>query len=708
MIRKLVEKQLRYSIPIVMVFFFITGIFGFYALQLTIDPSFSALVSSDSQFNTYERVLANSKGNTDAFLLFFKPDESSRLTQRPISVTDENVINRISTYNDILLQSPYVTNVIGPIISDDEQYAQLILQVETPRSRDGFSIVINDVRYYVEQVGEIAGIDTTLTGFPLLLNRVNTLLIEDNLTTLAFTFIVVFLVLIWYFRDLAVTFIALSIPTISLIILAGLMALLDVSITITLAAVGILVLGISVSFTIHVIIGYEKYIEQGLDAKDALIEAMEHLHIAIIASFITTLAGFTALLFGVSPSSQSQGLVLSMAISIIFFVTFGLLPCLLYIFASKYKPSKVKVFEKIKEYLVKLARIQAQFPKTVIFGVVIATFFFIYGASQVGFDTSNENWIPSNDPIQQSFRESAYAFGDDFSSLQVVVESTRGDLRDIDVVRDLQQVARILESHPDIERVDSVFKEIELDNQVIINTFSNPQNNRAFNSDYSLATFTIRVISFDEGADGSSGLLREIQQIIDENEVFGAKLTLFGDTIRFQELGESLGRDTGITTVISFVLVFIIASFTYMSIRVGIMSILPILISIIWAVGIMGYTGVPFTALSTGLIALVLGIGIDFSIHLVNSIYNYLKEGKDLSQALEYTLNYSGGALVLTTITTFIGFASLILATLLGIQRLGLALAFSIVSVFLVSIILVPAIISLGYARKLKRELRKN
>ncbi|MFT4244481.1 MAG: efflux RND transporter permease subunit [Candidatus Woesearchaeota archaeon] len=703
MIKTFVEKQLSFSIVVIVIFFFITGFFGFYALNLTIDPSFSALVSPDSQFNTYERVLANVQGNTDAFLLFFRPDDSSKLTQRPKRVTDEEVLERINRFEDILLQSPYIVGVNGPQISDDEQFAQLVLQVETPRTEDGFSIVIDDVSYYIDQVGEIAGIETTLTGFPLLLNRVNTLLIEDNLLTLAFTFIVVFIVLFWYFRDLTVTLIALTIPTVSLVILAGLMSLLGVSITITLAAVGILVLGISVSFTIHVVIGYEKYIEQGLKAKEALIEAMENLHIAIIASFITTLAGFTALLFGVSPSSQSQGLVLSMGISVIFFATFGLLPCLLYTFASSYVPSKVKFFETIKKGLVALAHYQAQFPKTVIAGVVIATIFFVYGASQVGFDTGNDNWIPDDDPIQQSFRESAYAFGDDFSSVQLIVQSTRGDLRDIDVIRGLQNLEQIIQSHPDIERVNSPFSGIELNNEEIISSLSQPQIRRNFNSDFTLTAINIQVISFGEGADGSSTLLDEIQEMVDENEVFGTELNLFGDIIRFSELGESLGRDTGITTVISFILVFLIASFTYMSFKVGIMSILPILISIIWAVGIMGFTGVPFTALSTGLIALVLGIGIDFSIHLVNSTFNYLKEGKTLSQALEYTLNYSGGALLLTTITTFIGFASLVLATLLGIQRLGLALAFSIVSVFLVSIILIPAIISLGYARKLKK-----
>lgn len=697
MIQKIIEKQLKYSIPIVFIFFFLIGAFGFYATQITVDPSFAALVSSDSQYNTYDRVLANSLGSNSAFLLFFKVDETSKLTNRPLTMRDERVTSRIESMKPVLEQSRYVENIQGPVFSENDQYAQIILIVDTPRAKDGFSRVLDDVEYYVEESGEIAGVETTLTGFPLLLNRVNTLLIEDNLRTLLFTFVIVFLVLMWYFRNIVTSLVALSVPAFSLITLAGIMSLLGISITITLAAVGILVLGISVSFTIHILIGYEKYLDRGHSARQSIIEAMDNLHIAIIASFITTLAGFAALLFGVSPSSQSQGLVLSISIIAIFFIAFGLLPCLIYLFASNHRPSKIKSFEKIKYYLSELAKYQTIHPKGVIIVVVIITFIMAIGASQVGFNTENNNWIPENDPIQETFRESSLAFGDDFSSLQVVVEATRGDLRDVDKVRGLQELAQIIQSHPDIDNVESVFNSVDLVQSEITNSFASEQLNRNFNSDYTLSTFRIQVSDFEVSADGQSSIVDDIQEMTTRYSVSGVELTLFGDAIRFAELGESLGRDTGITTVISFILVFIIATATYFSIRVGFMSILPIIVSIIWGVGLMGFFGVPFTSLSTGLIALVLGIGIDFSIHLVNSTYNYLNKGEDISHALEYTLNYSGGALVLTTITTFIGFISLTLATLLGIQRLGLALAFSIISVFLVTIILVPAIISLNY-----------
>ena len=708
MIKEIVRMQLKYSIFIISFFFFITGFFLFHALEITQDPSFSALVSPKSEYNTNDRILANVLERNDAFIIFFKPDPSTRLIDRPISMKDERVTEQIERSKQILLESPYVLSVNGPFFSDDENYAQIILEVSTPRNIRGFKTVIDDVDYYMEEVGVIAGVDTTLTGFPLLLNRVNTLLIEDNLKTILFTFVAIFLILLWYFRNFILTLVALSIPTISLIILAGMMSILNIPITITLAAVGILVLSLGVSFTIHVIVSYEKYKEQGFLAKNAIAEAINDLHIAIVASFITTLAGFGALMFGVSPSSQSQGLVLTMAISIIFIVTILLLPSLIYIFGKKHMPSKDKFFETIKKNLAKLAQYQAKFPKTVIFVVFAITLVMLFGASKVGFDTGNNNWIPDDDEIQKSFRESSYAFGNDFSSISIILQSENRDLREIEVIRAIQELSEIIESHPNIERVSSPFSNLELTNENIHTQLSQEPLKSRFNSDYTYTSMTISVSSFETDDSGSSAVLDQIKKMVNENPIPDTKISYYGETIRFSELGESLGRDTGVTTMISFILVFTIASFTYFSFRVGLMAIFPIIISIIWAVGLMGFFNVPFTALSTGLIALVLGIGIDFSIHIVNSSFNYLKRGFSIDEALEKTLSYSGGALLLTTITTFIGFISLLLATLLGIQRLGLSLAFSILSVFLVTIMLVPAIISLGFKNKFKENQKKN
>ncbi|NCC71675.1 hypothetical protein EOM09_08945, partial [bacterium] len=89
MIKKLVNLQLKFSVFIISLFFFISGFFLFFAMDLSQDPSFSALVSSDSVYNTNDRIIANTFGNKEAFIIFFKSDENTKLLDRPLLMNDE-------------------------------------------------------------------------------------------------------------------------------------------------------------------------------------------------------------------------------------------------------------------------------------------------------------------------------------------------------------------------------------------------------------------------------------------------------------------------------------------------------------------------------------------------------------------------------------------------------------------------------------------
>ncbi len=704
MFDKIIDAQIKYGKIILIFFFLILIFFASHAVKLPIDPSFSVLVSPTSEFNTNERILSNTFETNNAFTILLELDPETKIKNRPTTMQDETVTKYAEDIKRVLEESQYVKTISPIQISDDEQYARIILGVDVPRKVQGERDVLEELNNYLDEVGTRPGIKTTITGFPVLLNRVNTLLINDNLKAILFTLSAIFAVLFWYFKDARYSLLAISIPLSSLIILAGTMSILNIPLTITLAAIGILVLGLGIDYTIHVLIAYNKEIKNNNKPK-AIHKAIDHITKAIFVSYATTVAGFSALMFGVSPSSQSQGIVLSIGITIIFLVTTLIIPATLNTFGRNREVKSDDFFKKIKKQLIKLSKYQAKKPKIIITIVIILSIIFIFGATKIEISTDNNNWAPDDDPISRTFRTSAIAFGTDFDSITLVLKSTRGDFLEVNKVREIQELEKHFLSHKDVTNVDSPFTNIELERSKIIEELN--QKQRDFNQDFTLTRMTVQANDLT-GEDNGRSTFDDIQEMAEEYKPFDVEISYFGDTIRFRELGASLGRDTGITTVISFLLVFLIASIAYIKPRIGLVALLPVLIGVIWSVGILGFIDVPFTALSTGLIALVLGIGVDFSIHLVNSIYKYLDKGKTINYALEQTLDYTGTPILLSSITTFIGFISLIFATLLGIQRLGISLAISILAVFIVTITLVPAIISISYKKNLMEELKQN
>ena len=702
MIRSIIKTQLKYSWYIVLIFFMFLGVALTFIPDFTINPSLSDLVSETSEFNTNERLLANTFPTNNVFAVVIEPDEKATFSDRITDMNDERIREYYDELSRKIIQNQYVERTGSLEINEEGTFARVTLFVSVPRNVRGFQEVTDDLNLYMEEIGSPPGVKASLSGFSILLTRVNTFLVNDNLKSIGFTALAIFIVLFWYFRNMRMVLITLSIPLISLVILGGIMAALSIHLTITLAAVGVLILALGIDYAIHMAIGFEKNCGTGKSKEEAIIESTTNLSKAIIASYITTLAGFSALMFGISPGSQSQGLVLGIGITIIFVTTMLLLPPLMYLFSGRTCPVENEAIKKIKRRLLILAKAQTLFPKTVLLAVFVVTLVMAFGATKIQFSTSNNNWIPDDDPVAESFRKESAAFGDDISSMTVVIKSTEKDLRNVQTAKDIQRISNILKSSKDIINVVTPYDGLILNQAELTKAFSQPPLKEQFNNDYTLTTMRIEVVSFASDESGNSPVFEEIKEVFDKNPIYFAEVSYFGDILRFRELGESLGRDTGVTTAIAFIFVFILSAVAYASFSTGFIALLPVIVGIVWTVGLMGYLNVPFTSLSTGLIALVLGIGVDFSIHLVNSTLNSLNKGKSLLKAIENTIQYTGTPIILSSITTFFGFISLLLGTLLGVQRLGMSLALSILSVFAVTIIMVPAILSLTQKNKVQ------
>ena len=86
---------------------------------------------------------------------------------------------------------------------------------------------------------------------------------------------------------------------------------------------------------------------------------------------------------------------------------------------------------------------------------------------------------------------------------------------------------------------------------------------------------------------------------------------------------------------------------------------------------------------------LILGIGIDDGVHI---LHRYHLEGKG---SVPLILKYTGRAILLTSLTTMIGFGSMAFATMRGTASMGLVLVLGVGSCFLSSAFVLPALIAI-------------
>lgn len=128
--------------------------------------------------------------------------------------------------------------------------------------------------------------------------------------------------------------------------------------------------------------------------------------------------------------------------------------------------------------------------------------------------------------------------------------------------------------------------------------------------------------------------------------------------------------------------------------RVGdaLLAVLPLGLGMVWTAGLMWLTGVEFNLANMVAAPLIIGIGVENGIHLVHRCRQRTAEGFR-SPAAALIAGSTGQAVVLFSLTTMVGFGSLMVASYYGIFSIGLLLSLAVGSVLVASIVVLPLLL---------------
>ena len=145
-------------------------------------------------------------------------------------------------------------------------------------------------------------------------------------------------------------------------------------------------------------------------------------------------------------------------------------------------------------------------------------------------------------------------------------------------------------------------------------------------------------------------------------------------------------------------LAFLIAALTliwvFRQLKSLLIALLSITISLIWVSGIMSLMGISINVISYLTFNLLMVIGVSDAIHLLMRYHEESHKNKDKNNALNNVIMDIGSALFLTSFTTATGFLSLSVANVKILQEFGIIMGIGIGILFLITIIVMPIILS--------------
>jgi predicted RND superfamily exporter protein len=174
----------------------------------------------------------------------------------------------------------------------------------------------------------------------------------------------------------------------------------------------------------------------------------------------------------------------------------------------------------------------------------------------------------------------------------------------------------------------------------------------------------------------------------------GGEYLVFGSGMIEDEIDRSMADSLGIIgpfTLLFVVLALAIAYRDLLDIVLGVAGIVAVLV---WTFGLLGWSGLPFNVLFVAVPILLIGLSIDFAIHVfMRHRERRRDEGFDDSVRGSMTVALAGVgvALAWVTVTTSIGFLANAVSPLSVIRQFGVVGAFGILSTFLVFGVLLPA-----------------
>lgn len=198
-------------------------------------------------------------------------------------------------------------------------------------------------------------------------------------------------------------------------------------------------------------------------------------------------------------------------------------------------------------------------------------------------------------------------------------------------------------------------------------------------------------------AERSIEVVRETARALSLDPTHGVRVRVTGYPALNHEEMLGLTADTALAGSLSLVLVVVVLTCAFRSPRMVLAAAVTLVIGLLWSAAFAGATVVELNPLSIAFGVLVIGLGVDYLIHLGMHFAERARAGETVPEALSGAVSDTGSALMLCCATTTVGFLAFVPTDYRGVSDLGLAASGGLIAVLFQSFTTFPALIRLQF-----------
>ncbi len=177
----------------------------------------------------------------------------------------------------------------------------------------------------------------------------------------------------------------------------------------------------------------------------------------------------------------------------------------------------------------------------------------------------------------------------------------------------------------------------------------------------------------------------------------GVSFQTLGTMYYFEHMNNIVRSDFFRVSGVSLIAVTVLVFFFFRTVPQTLLALIPLTAAIPLTFAVLHILGLSFTPPGIGLIAMVIGIGIDDAVHILARTKN--ADPMDHNKIIKSI----APVLTLTTVSTTIGFGALLLSRFYSVRMIGLAVAIGVLSSLLFTMLFLPSLTTLCRNRHFKR-----
>ena len=537
----------------------------------------------------------------------------------------------------------------------------------------------------------------------------------------------IFLLLFVLFRRISLIIAPMLAAMLTVIWTMGLLIGSGFTVHIMSSMIPVFLMPIAVLDSVHILSEFYDKFPALQNKRDTILAVYEELLRPCLYTSLTTAAGFGALVTARIPPVQVFGVFIAFGVLVAFFLTITFIPAYLSLLDEKKLRERLPAVAAGRSWLNRgvaaLGPLTYSWRKPIVAAALAGLVIGGWGLSRIEVNDNPVNWFRPYHKIRVADRVLNEHFGGTYMAYLTVEGENEDDLKQPEVMAYVEKLQQHLEATPlvgktssaadIVKRVNYVLHDADPEAAIIPMTpeeigqylflfqmSGNPDDLDSFlTPDARAANIWVQMKS------GENKDMERVEQALEEFASAnpppqGIQLHWSGLTY-INKVWQAI-MVTGMLEAFlsSWVVVFLMMIYLFRSVRLALVSMVPLTFAIVMSYGILGFVGKDYDMPIAVCASLALGLAIDYAIHFLQRFKDNYRETGNVAATCSWIFGTPGRAIARNGVVISLGFLPLVFATLTPYVTVGAFFASLMAFSALSTLLVLPALMSL-YGKKL-------